>query len=86
MLQREVVENRGRARESCKDELDLHCDCLLPTTCIWEVPHPSVCTPSLFLVVCSSLSLSVCLSFSVSTASALLEFLVLSGAVGVAWL
>lgn len=42
--------------------------------------------PLLFLAVCSSLSLSVCLSFSVSPASALLEFLVLSGAVGVAWL
>lgn len=38
--------------------------------------------PLLLLAVCSSLSLYVYLSFYVSPASALLEFLVLSGAVG----
>lgn len=85
MLQREVVENRGRARGSCKDEPDVLCDCLLPTICTWGL-HIQVCAPLLFLAVCSSLSLCMCLSFSVSPASALLEFLVLSGAVGAAWL
>lgn len=49
--------------------------------------HIQMCVPLLFLAVCSSLSLFVCLSFSVSPASsAPLEFLVLSGAVGAAWL
>lgn len=54
--------------------------------CVYEGSISECVCPLLFLAVCSSLSLYVCLSFSVSPASALLEFLVLSGAVGVAWL
>lgn len=75
--------------EKTAEGLDLLNYCLLPATRlqVWGgVPHPSVCAPLPFLALCSSLSLYVSLSFSVSPASVLLEFLVLSGAVGVAWL
>lgn len=77
------AENRGRGREGCEDELDF-----LTPAHLWSRGrfHTQVCAPPSPCWLCVALCLWMCLSLSVSPASVLLEFLVLSGAVGAAWL
>lgn len=78
--------DRGKGRESCEDALSLLKCYLMPFACAQggegSVPK-YVQPPSPFW---PSVAVSVCVSLSVSAASALLEFLVLSGAAGAVWL
>lgn len=57
--------NTEMGRRGCRDELGL---LTRPTSCPGRGPgfHAQVCAPPLFLAVCSSLSLSVCVSPSLS--------------------